>query len=985
MKSTLINERVLGSRGSAAGDLRDSESKLEGAASPKLTSQTRRPVGAAFKLLRFQPAPVPSNIGRKREKSHRSLLWLSGPIFAVLTLSTALLGQASRYSEAAAPAIADWSNHHVIFSRPSTAEQAERVEQDPRYRQQIGRQLPAVDADRVEIDPVGGSEWRNRRRVSRPGKDQELNTDWSENMGIGATVGAGNYAAKYSFDGTKANCVADFVVYSTGLAGSSTQASLVAYNNVYSACNELNLGTAANFAMLASSTITSTGASVVSGGNIGISPGTSLTGFPPGVLTAPAVEHLGDAVAAQAEADANTAYIFYKGLTGAALIAPVLDGLTFTPGLYNAAVTLTLNAGQTVTLNGSGTYIFQIGSTLEIAGTVVLSGGATAGNVIWLVGSSATIDATAVAVGDILADASITLDPGASITGRAIALTAAVTMIDNSVTTVDTVPSVYWAYDTFATVVTSPAFSFDGTGLIVTQQNAVGHGIVLLLKWESSATEAIIAPGRPRNVRPALFTTCTAPCKTLFFLEDLGVPAGDTASSVFYDYGHDAAYVGDDLGYLHKFNPVFEGAPAEVTTGGWPVKMNPAAPTALTSPVHDSATGNVFVEDLGGFLYRVNSSTAAVTQSGQLDFSGEHDSGPGLVQGPVVDSVAGVVYVFATSDGSESCPGRADCTAVYRFTTRFAAGTTGSEVKVGNSSTQPTAPSPMYIGAFDSTYRNSTNATGHLYVCGNTGGDPTIYQISIRDGVLGTVTPGPALATGTTPCSPVTDVFNPNVTGGATEWVFASAEADGNSSGCSGGCIFNFKDTPWEPSNLYTLGQEVLDSNLHIEVVELGGLSGITAPFWDGTTGGTTLTDGTLIWMDQGPATVVTPAAWAANTKYLEGALILDINGNAELVTASPASGGSTSGTARPTFSTIPGGPTGDGTTGLVWTNVGAIATANLPAAGGTSGIIIDNTVGAATEGGASQVYFSTLSNQTCGISTTSGGCAVQVSQSALH
>src|SRR5580692_2727980 len=427
MKSTLINERVLGSRGSAAGDLRDSESKLEGAASPKLTSQTRRPVGAAFKLLRFQPAPVPSNIGRKREKSHRSLLWLSGPIFAVLTLSTALLGQASRYSEAAAPAIADWSNHHVIFSRPSTAEQAERVEQDPRYRQQIGRQLPAVDADRVEIDPVGGSEWRNRRRVSRPGKDQELNTDWSENMGIGATVGAGNYAAKYSFDGTKANCVADFVVYSTGLAGSSTQASLVAYNNVYSACNELNLGTAANFAMLASSTITSTGASVVSGGNIGISPGTSLTGFPPGVLTAPAVEHLGDAVAAQAEADANTAYTYYQGLTDAAPVATILDGLTLTPGLYSAS-TLSLSAGQTVTLNGSGTYIFQIGSTLTLAGTVELSGGAMAGNVIWLVGSSATLDAGSVAIGDILAHASITLDSGASVTGRTIALTAAVTM-----------------------------------------------------------------------------------------------------------------------------------------------------------------------------------------------------------------------------------------------------------------------------------------------------------------------------------------------------------------------------------------------------------------------------------------------------------------------------------------------------------------------------------------------------------------------------
>jgi hypothetical protein len=392
----------------------------------------------------------------------------------------------------------------------------------------------------------------------------------------------------------------------------------------------------------------------------------------------------------------------------------------------------------------------------------------------------------------------------------------------------------------------------------------------------------------------------------------------------------------------------------------------------------------VFVEDKGGFLYSVNPS-AVVTQSTQLDFSEEFDSGPGFVQGPIVDSVAGVVYVFATSDGSESCPDLADCTAVYRLTTSFVSGSGGSEVKVGNSSVEPTEPSPMYIGAFDSTYESSVNATGHLYVCGNTGGVPTIYQISIGAGVLGKVTAGPALATGTTPCSPLTDVLNPNVAGGATEWVFAGAQTDGNSAGCIGGCIFNFRSTPWEALNSYTVGQEVLDSNLDIEVVEVGGLSGAGVPFWNNSTGGTTVGDGGVTWLDQGPATVVTPAAWAASTKYVKGAEILDTNGNVELVTASPARGGSTSGAAMPTFSMVPGLTTGDGANGLVWTNVGALATANMPAAGGTSGIIIDNFVNALTEPGASQIYFSTLSNQTCATSATNGGCAVQASQSALQ
>jgi hypothetical protein len=733
-------------------------------------------------------------------RNQRSLLWLGLrlgiSILAVLTLSSALLGQVSRASEAAGPAISDWSNHHVVFSKPATAEQAARVAQDPRYWQQIRRQSPAAAAvetdraqtDRLVNDRVIASEWRNHRPRSSPPAKPGLNGLWSENMGTGATVGAGNYPAKYSVYVDKASCTTDFVVYSTGLPGASGQASLVAYSNLYSGC--------------------------------------STDGSP--------------------------------------------------------------------------------------------------------------------------------------------------------------VPSVYWAYDTFATVGTSPIFSFDGTRMAVVQQNAAGHAVLMLLKWKASATETIIAPGRPRQVRPAQFTTCTAPCKTLFFLDDVissvSTPASDTESSVFLDYHNDAAYVGDSLGFLHKFSPVFEGIPAEVTTGGWPVQVNPLAPTALTSPVHDAGSGNVFVEDQGGFLYSVDPS-AVVTQSGLLDASTANDSGPGFVQGPIVDSVSGQVYVFATSDGSGFCAAGADCSGVFQLTTDFLAGSTGSETVVGNSTAEPTTPNPMYIGAFDSTYENSLNATGHLYVCGNTGGAPTIYQIPIQAGIMGEVGTGLALSTiaANTPCSPVTDIFNPNVTGGATEWVFASVETGGNSAGCSGGCIFNLKDTSWLPLTAYSVGQEVLDTGLHIEVVKTPGLSGLSEPTtWAGTLG--TTPDGTVTWLDQGPATVVTPAAWAAAHAYGKGAEILDNNNNIEVDTTT---GSHTSGGTLPVFSTTPGGTAPpDGV--IVWENLGAIATANLPAAGGTSGIIIDNFVSALTEAGASQIYFSTLTGQACGTSGT-GGCAVQASQSALQ
>jgi hypothetical protein len=110
-----------------------------------------------------------------------------------------------------------------------------------------------------------------------------------------------------------------------------------------------------------------------------------------------------------------------------------LSGQTLTPGLYKSASTLSLTG--TVTLHGSGVYIFQIGSALTVGsgGTVVLSGGATADNVFWQVGSSATLGTTANFKGTIMALASVTLATGAKLDGRALARTAAVTLDTNAV------------------------------------------------------------------------------------------------------------------------------------------------------------------------------------------------------------------------------------------------------------------------------------------------------------------------------------------------------------------------------------------------------------------------------------------------------------------------------------------------------------------------------------------------------------------------
>ncbi len=537
------------------------------------------------------------------------------------------------------------------------------------------------------------------------------------------------------------------------------------------------------------------------------------------------------------------------------------------------------------------------------------------------------------------------------------------------------VPSVYWAYNTGGEILTSPVISSGGTQIGFVQTDGFGAASLVLLKWAASTTETVASPGTPTSVAPGAYMTCTAPCMTTFSLRDgSNVVTDDTTSSVFYDYQTDTAWVGDSRNWLHKFNPVFKATPAEIRTAPWPVQLNPGNALALSSPVHDLVSGNVFVGDYGGFFYRVSATTGAVTRSLQVDF------GTGIVAGPIVDSTAGKVYVFSSSDGTSACIAGTPCSAVFLFGTGFAANTSGSEVVVGASQAAPPNPNPLFDGGFDSTYHASVNATGNLYVCGNTGGPPILYQVPIAAGVWGTPVSGPPLATGTAACSPVTDVPNPNATGGTSEWIFASAHASGSGNNCAaGGCIMNFKVQPWKPSTLYVAGQEVLDNHFQIQVVRVGGTSKAGAhPVWNTTVdGNTTDGDGTLRWTNQGPL-ASSYAAWAPSTVYALHAEILDSNGRIQAVTTA---GTSKAGT-HPVWGTTVNALTADNT--VRWRMVGALATASLPAAGGSSGIIMDNIVGSVTQPGASQVYFSTQSNQPCGTSGT-GGCAVQASQSALQ
>jgi hypothetical protein len=194
-----------------------------------------------------------------------------------------------------------------------------------------------------------------------------------------------------------------------------------------------SLGT---FEILAGSTVTSTGATSVTG-DLGVSPGTAVTGFPPAVLIG--TLHAGDPTAAQAQLALTAAYNDAAGRTVDVIgLAGNLGGRTLAPGVYKSTSSLEISSGD-LTLDAKGNpnavFIFQMGSTLvtTVGRKVILAGGARAANIIWQVGSSATLGTNSVFKGSILAMASITVTTGASVEGRLLARTGSVTLDSNVV------------------------------------------------------------------------------------------------------------------------------------------------------------------------------------------------------------------------------------------------------------------------------------------------------------------------------------------------------------------------------------------------------------------------------------------------------------------------------------------------------------------------------------------------------------------------
>jgi hypothetical protein len=401
-------------------------------------------------------------------------------------------------------------------------------------------------------------------------------------------------------------------------------------------------------------------------------------------------------------------------------------------------------------------------------------------------------------------------------------------------------PVVYWAYntnavgDTTGVVSGSPVISGDGTKIAFVESNPSGSVLHLLryLPFEGFSFAAA-----PKNQLTSGDWTACPPAQSCMISLTFSTSTA-VNSSPFYNFALDELYLGDDSGVLHKFTGVFNGTPTEVTSG-WPITVHAGA--ALTPPVFDSVTNNLFVGDSTGILSFVKDtgSTTGACATGVPPCLGSTtvlatSGGLPVIDPPTLDPTTGKVFVFVGSDsgadtgvvgGAYVVQTNVDLTGVVRVNVGTDGGTNGA---------------PLHSGAFDNTYFNSSpgSIAGFMWVCGKGSTDvPTLRRIAFSaDGTATSASPSVLLTVGSTTgaagqCSPVTEIFNPAAgpsPGTPTDFIFFSVQSgDLPTSGigpfivptnCPGtGCVMS--------ANVTTGGSIIM--TLSGSLGELGGTSGI--------------------------------------------------------------------------------------------------------------------------------------------------------------
>ncbi|MCJ1714764.1 ice-binding family protein [Microbacterium sp. M1A1_1b] len=271
-----------------------------------------------------------------------------------------------------------------------------------------------------------------------------------------------------------------------GLAASMAMMTTSAASAATVISGPINLGTAATYGVLGASAVTNTGPSVING-DLGLSPGTSITGFggaPNGTVNG--TTHQTDAAATQAQRDTTTAYNVAASLSPTQTGLTELNGLSLSPGVYSGgALALANNGALTLAGSANSVWVFQAASTLTIgsASEITITGGASSCNVFWQVGSSATVGTGAQFQGTVLAQQSVTATTGATVQGRLLARVGAVTLDTNTITastgcpptgTTSESPTITSGTPTTATAGTPYSFPVTATGTPTPTYTATG-------------------------------------------------------------------------------------------------------------------------------------------------------------------------------------------------------------------------------------------------------------------------------------------------------------------------------------------------------------------------------------------------------------------------------------------------------------------------------------------------------------------------------
>jgi Ice-binding-like/WxL domain surface cell wall-binding len=354
---------------------------------------------------------------------------------------------------------------------------------------------------------------------------------------------------------------------------------LLLFPSSVQAATNPSLGTAGTFAVLGASTVTNTGLTTVKG-DMGVSPETAITGFPPGTISG--TTHENDAVAVQAQQDASVAYTNIAGQTCTDnLTGQDLGGKTLTPGVYcfDASAQLT----GTLTLDGQGNsnsvFIFQVGSNLTTTSnaSVVLINGATAYNSFWQVGSYATLGTDTSFAGNVLADTSITATTGVATNGGLYALNGAVTLDTNALAIASGPFTVTFDSEAFTPIILN-GYDQTITGhltMTVTDQTGTNAGWHLMI----TSTQFQTADGKTLPTTATAITAVDATCvsqssctrATNSLSYPIALPAGTTSPSAI-QYFTAAANTGE--GTLTVVTTLSLEVPANTYSGTYSATAN---------------------------------------------------------------------------------------------------------------------------------------------------------------------------------------------------------------------------------------------------------------------------------------------------------------------------------------------------------------------------------------------------------------------------